>query len=79
MTPQDGDVVVTDEHSAQRMRHELALTRALVLIGHADVVRITELSPAVPPASACRRRAWKRWPTESRRSPTAAGGCPPSS
>ena len=43
MLHEDWDVIVADEPSAQRMRHELADARVLVLIDDANVLRITDL------------------------------------
>lgn len=43
MLRQEWDVIVTDEQSARRMRHELVDARVLVLADTTDVLRITEL------------------------------------
>lgn len=43
MLQEERDVVIADEVSAQRMRHELADARVLVLVDHEDVARITDL------------------------------------
>lgn len=43
MMRHERDIVVADELSAQRLRHELNDARVLVLVDHADVVRITDL------------------------------------